>query len=206
MVVRLIGAGLPRTGTMSLKAAVERITGEPCYHMESVFERSEHPALWSRALAGDVDVLDLVLDGFTAALDWPMSSLWREAAERYPDASVLLSHRSDADTWWRSADRTVFAVWRAPRTIGSDDWWEMSDRLLDRFAPGWGDEATAKAAYEQHLDEVRSTIAPERLVEYRPGDGWAPICRALGAAVPDETFPHLNSTDDFIARFRPREA
>ena len=205
MVVRLIGAGLPRTGTTSLKAAIERLTGGPCYHMESVLERPDHPAMWSRVLAGDLDVLDRILDGFTAGLDWPMSSLWREAAERYPDAAVLLSHRADADTWWRSADETVFAVWRSPRSIGSDDWWEMSDQLLARFTSRWDDEAAAKAAYEQHLDDVRSTIAPERLVEYRPGDGWEPICRALHTPVPDETFPHLNSTDEFRARLRPRE-
>ncbi len=200
MAIKLIGAGLPRTGTMSLKGALQRLTGEPCYHMDEVFRRPEHPAIWSRVLDGEIGHLDELLDGFTCAIDWPMSSVWREAAEHYPDALVLLSRRTDAGTWWRSADKTVWHVMRSFQPDEPDDWWDMNARLQRRFAHDWDDPATAMATYDAHLAEVRATIAPDRLVEYQPGDGWAPLCAALGVDEPDEPFPHVNSTEEFTAR------
>jgi len=46
---------------------------------------------------------------------------------------------------------------------------------------------------------VRATVPPERLVDYTAGDGWEPLCKALGVPVPDAPFPHVNSTADFRA-------
>ena len=77
---------------------------------------------------------------------------------------------------------------------------QLTIRLLaDRFTPNWADEAEAKAACERHNAAVRAAIVPGRLVEWRTGDGWAPICAALGLPVPEDPFPHVNTTADFKA-------
>ncbi len=185
---------------MSLKVAAERLTGGACYHMHEVFSRPKHPAWWSRVLDGELNLLDQILEGFDCALDWPMAAIWRDAADRYPDAPVLLSLRRDADEWWQSANKTVWAVMRGPRDIASEDWWQMTERLQARLASRWDEEGPAKEAYRAHLSEVRATISPDRLFEYRPGDGWEPLCRALDIQIPDEPFPHLNSRNAFSRR------
>lgn len=184
---------------MSLKAAAESLTGGACYHMHEVFRRDD-AALWCRVLSGETDVLDDILDGFEVVLDWPASSVWSEMADRYPDAAVLLSHRGDAQTWWSSADATVWSVMRGRKDIASAEWWEMTHKLQDRFADRWDDRELAMAAYDAHVSLVRSTIADDRLFEYQPGDGWGPLCAALGLVEPDEPFPHLNSRDEFVDR------
>jgi hypothetical protein len=194
--LRLVGAGLPRTGTSSLKAALERLMGGPCYHMEEVFAHPEHSALWRRALAGDPDGWRACLDGYAAAVDWPASMLWRELAEANAEAVVLLSMRSDAPAWWASVDATIMRVLRAP---GSDlEWNAMAKELFDRLGLRDGDPDGAMAASERYNAEVRASAPPERLVEWRPGDGWQPICTALGVPVPDELFPHLNTREEWI--------
>ncbi|MEM9653655.1 MAG: sulfotransferase family protein [Actinomycetota bacterium] len=198
--MRLIGAGLPRTGTLSLKHATELLTGERCYHMNDLLRTAGHAETWCRILTGETALLDEVFDGYRCAVDWPVSSIWREAAEHYPDAIVLLSHRDSAETWWRSADRTVWELMRREPVAGFEAAYRMHEHLQDRFATPWDDAASAMAAYEAHLDAVRATIDPNRLVEYQPGDGWGPLCRALGVDEPDEPFPHANSTASFLDR------
>ena len=69
--------------------------------------------------------------------------------------------------------------------------------LAERFTPQWGEEGPSKLAYERHNEQVRATVAPERLVEWQPGDGWARLCAALDLPVPDNAFPHVNTTDEF---------
>jgi hypothetical protein len=73
--------------------------------------------------------------------------------------------------------------------------------MLDtRFAPQWWDESAAKRAFERHNAAIRAAVPAGRLVEWRPGAGWAPLCGALGVDVPTEPFPHANTTADFRAR------
>ena len=110
--LRVVGAGLPRTGTSSLKEALEQLLGGPCYHMIEVFEHLDHAPLWSRAFGGDAAAWQACLDGYVAAVDWPASFLWREIAAANPDAIVLLSMRADAQTWWGSVDATIMRVLR----------------------------------------------------------------------------------------------
>lgn len=200
MDLRVIGAGLPRTGTTSLKAAIERLTGEPCYHMTEFFPRAEaHGRLIWEALSGEADRLDEVLDGFGSAVDWPISVFWRELSERCPSALVVLSVRESADAWWTSVDRTVWEAMRRP--TGIPGW----DRLVERMRAGagfgddWDDPAAATARYRAVVDEVRATIPAERLLVWQPTDGWGPLCAALDCEVPDEPFPRLNDTAEFRA-------
>lgn len=199
MSLRVVGAGLGRTGTNSLKLALEKLLGEPCYHMSEVFPRPEHPALWSAAYDGGPTNWDELFAGFGSAVDWPAAGLWSEIAEAYPDALILLSTR-DPDSWWRSASETIFvAMGNALEKEPDGVWTRMAGKMLNAFTPQWRDESAAKAAFVAHYEKVRSTAPADRLLEWHPADGWGPICDRLGVAAPDEPFPHTNTTDDFKA-------
>ena len=197
MTLRVVGAGVGRTGTASLKLALERLLGGPCYHMMEVFSHPEHIALWREAATGDSPDWDALFDGYVAAVDWPVASFWPEVASANPDAVVLLSTRADAETWWKSASQTIFAIndaAHAPPEAFRDMWDAIAS---NRFTPGYREREAAIEAYQRHNAEVRSEVPPERLLEWQPGDGWEPLCERLGVPVPDEPFPHTNSTEDF---------
>lgn len=201
MTLRIIGAGLPRTGTTSLKAAFEQLTGERCYHMMEFFPQgAEHGPLFWKAFDGDFDTLDTILADYSFAVDWPISLFWRELAERHPDAKVLLSHRRDADAWWGSVDRTVWEGMRRKTDIPG--WDRFAERMRDRAGLGsdWDDESVAKAHYQALIDEVTTTVPADRLIMWQPGDGWDPLADALGVDSPDEPFPHANDTAEFRAQ------
>ena len=201
MGLRLVGAGLGRTGTLSLKAAVERLTGGRCYHMLEVFGRPDDVPVWRRATRGELPDWNRFLAEFTATVDWPAAAFWREISQSNPDALVLLSVRESPETWWHSAEQTIVDRLRRPPDAGGGaerrEW--ISELLTARFTARWGDRDGAIEAYRRHNDAVRTAVAPGRLVEWRPGDGWEPLCAALGEPVPDEPFPHLNSTAEFRA-------
>ena len=72
--------------------------------------------------------------------------------------------------------------------------------MTKSFCSDWGSPDAIKACYEAHNAEVRATVPADRLFEYQPGDGWGPLCAALGLAEPDEPFPHSNSTAEFQER------
>jgi hypothetical protein len=201
MTLQVVGAGLGRTGTVSLKLALEQLLGAPCYHMTEVFAHlDEHVPRWHAAVRGEPVDWEELLGGYRAAVDWPAGAFWRPLSEAYPGAIVLLSVRDDAETWWRSADRTVFAVMRREHPPEMQAWHAMvSDLWRATMGETWDDPEVAMAAYERHNAEVRASVPPERLVEWRPGDDWGPLCEALGLPVPDEPFPHENTTDDFRA-------
>src|SRR5438552_15142927 len=107
MTLRIVGAGLPRTGTHSQKVALEQLLGAHCYHMVEVFAHPEHAPIWREAVHGTMPDWPALFDehGYQAAVDWPVSAFWRQLSEAYPEAIVLLSVRDDADTWWRRADK-----------------------------------------------------------------------------------------------------
>ena len=198
MALRVVGAGLGRTGTHSLKIALEQLLGAPCYHMAEVMGRPQDVPLWQRAVDGDAVPWDEIFDGFEAAVDWPVSGWWKPISEAYPDAIILLSTRSSADAWYQSATDTIFEIMR--RGGPADDAWNrMTTGMLRQFTPDVNDAAAAKAAYERHNADVRANASPDRLVEWHPGDGWEPICAALEAPVPDTPFPHVNTTAEFRA-------
>ncbi len=198
MAIEMVGAGLGRTGTHSLKVALEQVLGGPCYHMTEVFGRPADLDVWAAAYRGSPpDWSDLFAD-YRAVVDWPAAGCWRQIADAYPDAPVLLSER-DADGWWTSASATIFAAMDAPMGPDPDRFTRMTDAMLDSFTHDWRDEASAKAAYLAHNQEVRATVSADRLIVWHPGDGWGPICAGLGVAEPDVPFPHVNTTAEFRA-------
>ncbi|HEX5586575.1 MAG TPA: sulfotransferase [Acidimicrobiia bacterium] len=209
--MEIVGAGLGRTGTMSLKLALEQVLGSPCYHMMEVFSRPDDIAVWQSAIDGSPPDWAEFFTDYDAAVDWPVAAFWRELSDAFPDAPVLLSTRRDADAWWKSANDTIFQVSRHDADVGADELAQAHHAMANamftkRFTPDWRDEAAAKRAYEAHNAAVRATIEPGRLVDWQPGDGWEPICTALDIAVPDAPFPHVNTTEEFRGRFRGDDA
>lgn len=197
MALKVIGAGVGRTGTHSLKVALEQLLGGPCHHMVEVFAHAETEVpVWIDAIEGrPVDWASLMA-GYRAQVDWPGASFWPELSEAFPDALVLLSVRP-ADEWYRSASDTIFAGMDSARA-GGDAWMiAMAKLLADRFSDQFADRDAMIAAYHRHNDRVREAVPAGRLLEWKPSDGWAPICDRLGMAVPDEPFPVTNTTSEF---------
>jgi hypothetical protein len=149
---------------------------------------------WMDALDGHAN-WDEIMKGYVAAVDWPASAFWRELADEYPDAPILLSTRASTDAWFKSFSSTILEVMLRDAPTGDSP---MPMRLMnERFTPSWRDPDACKAAYEQHNADVRAIVPSDRLIEWQPGDGWDPICAKLGLRVPSEPFPHVNTTDDF---------
>jgi hypothetical protein len=178
---------------MSLKIGLETLLGEPCYHMAEVFADPGHISLWRAAAKGQMPDWRSFFEGYAAAVDWPAAAFWPELSEAFPDAPVLLSVR-DAEAWWKSAHNSIFPV-----TLAADnEWRRMCDDLFSaRFTTALDDREACIAAFRRHNTRVRQGIRSDRLIEWQPGDGWAPICRALGVAIPDEPFPHTNRSQDW---------
>ncbi len=202
MTIKVIGAGLGRTGTASLKAALELLLGEPCHHMFEVVGNEKQTAGWTAAAEGNMPDWDDLLDGFGAQVDWPGASFWPELMEAFPDALVLLSVR-DHDRWFDSAMATIFAPpppGAAPSPEMSAVFGMFSKIAATRFTSDFRDRAAATAAAEAHNAAVIAGVPTERLLIWRAADGWEPICERLGLPVPAVPFPHENTTAAFKAR------
>src|SRR5262245_2886592 len=195
MTLKVVGAGLGRTGTMSLQRALERLLRRPCYHMFEVLRRPSDVPVWHRAVKGQMPDWQSFLADYGAAVDWPVAAFWKEISTAFPDALIVLSLR-DSASWWASASATIFQS----RSRLDDDMRRMVDDLFrTRFTSLLDDKDACIAAYEAHVADVRRSAPVARLVEWHPSEGWAPLCAGLGVAVPDEPFPHENTTSEFKA-------
>ena len=205
MPLSIIGAGLGRTGTMSLKLALEMLGIGPCHHMLELIIHPESVAPWVRAAAGEAVDWDEVLAGYRATTDWPACHFYKELTARYPRAQVILTIR-DARRWYESTQATIFS----DEVLKSDEDRPMSEFLRTVLIPFFGgdlhDRERMVAAYERHNSEVRRTVAAERLLVYELAEGWEPLCRFLGVPIPDQPFPRSNSTEDFLRMVRADEA
>lgn len=201
MGLKVVGAGVGRTGTHSLKIALEQLLGGTCHHMIEVFTHAEEELpVWTAAIHGERVDWPALLGRYSAIVDWPGASFWPELSTAFPDALVLLSVR-DPEEWYRSATNTIFAGMHDSAS-GGDPWMASLLRLFkDRFSSELGNRVAMIDAYERHNDRVRATISADRLLEWTPSDGWHPICERLGVAVPDEAFPLTNTTAEFRSRF-----
>jgi hypothetical protein len=204
MALRVVGAGLGRTGTASLKVALELLLRGRCYHMFEVWDQPHADAFWAAAGRGEAVDFEGFLGRYAASVDWPACAFWRELAEVNRDAVILLSMRDSPEQWWASMARTIVPTLKSEVPPDQPERARhrqmVRDLLSARFTPGWDSADDAMAAYERHNDEVRRSADPGRLLQWRPGDGWEPICAALGVAVPDAPFPHENRTADFRER------
>ncbi len=179
---------------MSLKLALERLLDGPCYHMTEQMNRREDAPIWWAGLKGEQIKWADFLDGWSATVDWPGCSLWRQLATAFPEAKVLLSIR-EPRSWWESANRTIFP---AARSIDEEN--PFRKYLLDLFhhvGVDMDDRDGSIEAFSTHIESVRSAIEPDRLIEWSPGDGWKPLCEGLGVPEPDAAFPHANTSSGF---------
>lgn len=222
--LKVIGAGFGRTGTLSLKAALETLGLGPCYHMIEVFRRPEDIARWEAAARGKPIDWNELFAGYQATVDWPSCAFYQELMKVYPDAKVLLTVR-DPEHWYESARSTIYQVRR--RTAGSPlaaarflmmralvPNMRHAVRMMNSiiwegtFGGNFEDRDHAMAVFAQHIEEVKQQVPPARLLVYNVKEGWEPLCAFLGVEVPrDQPFPHLNDRFNFVGnrRLRNRE-
>jgi hypothetical protein len=212
--MKLIGAGLPRTGTLSQKVALEMLGLAPCYHMVNVLADLDKVQQWRRALEGDGQ-WDEIFEDSQATVDWPGSYFYKELIEAYPDAKVLLSVR-DSEAWERSMRQTIWGMFwgdilirdlSSARVRVDEQWRAFIELMQDMWKRGGlmdnGADTTTesmRAAMERFNQEVQDTVPADRLLVWSVSDGWEPLCEFLELPVPDTPFPHLNDSKGFIDR------
>jgi hypothetical protein len=211
--MRLIGAGLPRTGTLSQKVALEMLGFAPCYHMVNVLADLDLVPQWRRALDGDAD-WEQIFNGFDATVDWPGSFFYEELLEVFPDAKVLLSVR-DGQSWARSMRDTIWGLFyddiliqhiSSARAVVDPKWaayLDMMKGMWERSGLLSGEQTTAEwmsDAMARYHEQVRTNVPADRLLVWTPADGWESLCDFLEVPVPDQPFPHLNDSTQFGER------
>jgi hypothetical protein len=205
----VVGAGLGRTGTLSLKLALEQLGFSKCYHMLEVFQQPDHVKLWSNAALGKSPEWTKLFDGYRAAVDWPACHFWRQLADFYPASKVILTAREPED-WYKSFSQTIMKALLLPPPPDpplADHMKMVSEIITNQFFEGRIDNKDhILRVYRLHLDDVKRTIPTGRLLVYDVSQGWSPLCKFLGAPVPATDFPRTNTTDEFVARMNARRS
>jgi len=200
MTLAVFSAGFGRTGTMSLKLALEEIGFGPCHHMEEVAQNGEiQIPLWNDAFAGRPD-FEAIYRGYGPAVDWPTAAFWREVAEVYPEAKVILSTRS-AESWCASFSQTILTILSNPDSWEDNvrPWLEMvTNVVVKRSLGGRTDPEGLMEAFKAHEAAVKAAIPPEKLLVFDVRQGWEPLCAFLDRPVPLSPFPRTNSKDEFF--------
>jgi hypothetical protein len=202
MTLKIIGSGFGRTGTRSLKEALEILGYAPCHHMEEVFANPPQVAYWQAVAARQPVDWEEVFAGYVAQIDWPGAHVWRETAAAFPEAKVIHSVRPP-DVWWRSFSKTIGKLMTLQSTLPLPPHLAAMTGAMDvvlgdwTFAGKWADRDAAVAAFQRREAEVRAAIPAERLLVFDVAQGWEPLCRFLGVAVPDTPFPNRNQLDQF---------
>jgi hypothetical protein len=175
-----------------------------------------HATTWANAFEGRPVDWAAFFAPYAATVDVPSAHAWEAIAAAFPDAVVVLSTRESAEKWWDSMDQTIYArfrmAWRTPSGAGSGpDTPEPPEQpemrrmframTKDGFPKYADDRAGAMAYYDAHNAHVRATVPAGRLVEWAVGDGWGPLCAALGRPEPEMEFPRLNSAKTFQETF-----
>ncbi|MGR3272506.1 sulfotransferase family protein [Thalassococcus profundi] len=197
MALEIIGAGFGRTGTDSLREALAVLGFGPCHHMHEIRDHPEKAGPWHDYFCDGAPLdLDLLFDGYRSQVDWPGAHLWRESAERYPNAKVILSVR-DPEGWYASYSKTI-KVFRETEIPPEAPHMRQIQEFVDVFlGDRFDSEERAIKDFEAHVAEVKSVIPANRLLVYELGSGWEPLCEFLGVSVPEQTYPHTNATTDF---------
>ena len=202
MTLKVIGAGFGRTGTMSLKLALEALGFGPCYHMVEVFKAGAYD-LWYEAAQDPAHAdWETIFQGYDSTVDWPNATYWRELAQAYPDAKIILTER-DPDEWFDSTQATIFRdMVMASGPPGSGEGFpRMVGAVVGALFDGkLHDRELCTRVFKAHNAAVRAAIPPERLLVYEVAQGWGPLCDFLGVAAPEGPMPKVNSREEFAAR------
>ena len=219
--MKIIGAGFGRTGTLSLKVALEELGFGPCYHMVELFDKPEHVEFWDeapdRVARGEPVDWEEVFSGYEATVDWPGCRFYEELVRAYPDAKVLLSVR-DPESWYDSAWSTIARGPRSDATPAMSLFFKMAQlaapsmrrvpSMVSKVITGgtfdgrFDDREYAIEVFVRHIDEVKERVPAERLLVYEVGEGWGPLCDFLGVEAPERPFPHLNDRGEFPKMMR----
>ncbi|MER6127762.1 sulfotransferase family protein [Streptomyces sp. NPDC001795] len=210
--LEVIGAGLGRTGTYSLKEALTHLGYGPCHHMTSLGEDRRLRGGWEAVVRGEKVEWSALFEGYRSSVDWPACAFWRELTVAHPDARVILTVR-DPDRWYASMRSTLYRSSHPPR-LGVEG---LMMWLEDRFDPDlrrrrrisreviwqgafggrFEDRDHAIETFQRHNAEVQAQVPDDRLLVFDVAAGWEPLCAFLGVPVPDEPFPHLNQAVAF---------
>jgi len=209
MSLAVIGAGFGRTGTLSLKLALEQVGLGPCMHMMALRDNPDRLPHWEALARGEEVDWDQVFAGFRATVDWPAARFWRQLADHFPAAKVVLTARP-AESWLQSVHKTIYPVMRDraksddPRRRRTAD---MAYELIvnQTFDGRMADPDHAIAVYRAHNAEVERTIPADRLLTYDVTQGWGPLCDFLGLPAPETPFPRTNTTAEFKALIAGQE-
>lgn len=205
MTLKLIGAGFGRTGTTSIKAALEQLGYDQCYHMQEVIKNPAHVAIWNEATLGNPIDWDQLFAGYQATVDWPACNFYKELMAHYPNAKVLLTVR-DPEKWYESCRNTIFGIFRKPTLKlllnlipRTRRFLAMNERLIwqGNFGGHFEDRQHALDVFHQHNQEVKRSVPAENLLVYDVKQGWEPLCKFLEVPIPNTPFPHLNDTKSF---------
>ncbi|MEU1055273.1 sulfotransferase family protein [Streptomyces sp. NPDC005876] len=209
--LEIFGAGFGRTGTLSLRTALERLGYGPCHHMLRLLECPDALVLWRAAARGESVDWTQAYDGYRSSVDWPGAAFWREITEAYPEAKVILTVR-DPESWYASAASSIHAAATAPLPEDADPVFaEVRQMSLDVVWNGvfdgrFSDKEYAIEVFERHIAAVRREIDPKRLLVFEVGQGWEPLCEFLDVPVPDEPFPRSNDQAAFARLMEDRRA
>lgn len=197
MALKVIGTGLGRTGTMSLKLALEQLGLGPCHHMVEVFMHPESVPLWVAAGQGKPD-WDALFNGYVSMVDHPGCRFWRELMDYYPDAKLIHTVR-DPNRWFDSTQATIFAP-DSPAATPPEPLRAFFNMVMEEYEGRQHERDFMVEHFQRHTDDVLATVPPERLLVFEAAQGWDPLCAFLGVPVPDAPYPRENSTADFQAR------
>jgi len=202
MPLKVIGAGVGRTGTHSLKLAINRLGFGPCHHMEEVLQNmAEQVPAWASALRGEPN-WEEAFKGYCSAVDWPTAGFFRELNQAYPQAKFVLTHRSP-ESWAASFSETIQKLISDKSQFPPEmhDWLDMASGVVVKtgFSLQLDREGLAQA-FIRHNEAVKETIPADRLLVYEVKQGWEPLCAFLGVPVPDEPFPRSNDRAEFWDR------
>jgi hypothetical protein len=214
--MKLIGVGFGRSGTMSLKGALEQLGANPCFHMIDLImgERKERDLeYWTRIADGEQVDWHEVFEPYEATVDWPACRYWRELVDAFPDVPVLLNHR-DFDGFYKSCENTIAAIKKAAqagelkpdtnRPQPPPELWGAIEKIIWQgdFQGRFDDKEWVRQMYFDRIETIKREVPSDRLIVWELGkDGWEPIADALGVPVPDEPFPHLHDTNEFRTEF-----
>lgn len=209
--MQVIGAGFGRTGTMSLKAALEQLGFGPSFHMIDLVRDPGPLPYWRAAAAGEAVDWNEALGGWESTVDWPGCTFWEQMADTWPDAPILLSVR-DPEAWYRSCLNSIHAAkemaLRGELEGGSEnppdaEVLQMINDLIwnGTFNGRFLEKDYALEVFHNHNEDVKRKVPADHLLVYEISQGWEPLCEFLGVAVPDTPMPHLNDTTSFRNMF-----
>jgi hypothetical protein len=201
--LEIIGPGFGRTGTNSLRLALEHLGFGPCHHMFEVRDKPELLPDWEAAARGEKMDWSKVFRGYRSQVDWPGARYWRELVRHFPKAKVILSVR-DPDQWFDSVQATIapFIAARGKHSsahINAIAEMGYQTIVAPIFNHRLSERDHAIRVFKKHIAEVQAEILPDRLLTFDLRDGWRPLCEFLKVGVPDIPFPKTNSSKEFVS-------